>query len=272
MKSRNVEEHAKNLYLMDEYISKNPSLHIEDSPRKVRLIIPLVDKVLGLINKTEINLLDVGGGAGLILDAISLHIEQSHSIKVNKFALDLSPGMLEIQKNRIPSLKKAINEDIRKTSFADKEMDIALMIDVLEHVPGPKEALTELNRISNFVIFRVPLESNLLEWTLNWVTWGKERRSAIETIGHINVYSFKSLKREIEEHTGIIMYFYFANEFEHYRSLKMSVIGRFVKFIASCVFVMSPGLCSLLFNDFVMILARCSPLKKPVTHNIRVRP
>ncbi|MEN4006700.1 MAG: methyltransferase domain-containing protein [Methanobacteriaceae archaeon] len=165
------------------------------------------------------------GGAGLILNGISTHIKERYGIRVNKFALDLSPGMLEIQKKINPDLKTALNEDIRKTSLGNKEIDLTLMIDVLEHIPNSAEALEELKRISKFVIFKVPLEDNLLDKTLNSITRGKSRQQVIETVGHINVYNFKTLKYQISEHTGQVLDSYFTNVFkyvlnsEHYRNI-----------------------------------------------------
>ena len=94
----NIGKYATNLYLTDEYLIKTPTLYDVDSPWKVSKITPLVDRFISYINKGEINLLDVGGGAGLILNAISTYIKESHSVDVNKFALDLSPGILNIQK------------------------------------------------------------------------------------------------------------------------------------------------------------------------------
>jgi SAM-dependent methyltransferase len=259
---KSINEYTKNLYLTDEYIIKNPSLHEEDSPWKVSKIIPLIDKFTGYLNKDEINLLDVGGGAGLILNAVSTYIEKSYGIKVNKFALDLSPGMLEIQKKRNPDLKKALNEDICKTSLSTKEIDLTLMIDVLEHVPNPTEALGEVKRISKFVILKVPLEDNLLLKTLNFVRGGKPRQRAIETIGHINIYNFGKLKHQIEKHTGRILDFYFTNVFDYYRNSehyknKMKMRKKLINFVAAHLFRLSPKLCSLIFNDFVMILVKC---------------
>ncbi len=264
MKSKNINEYVKNLYLTDEYIIKNPSLHEEDSPWKVSKIIPLVDRLIGYINKGEINLLDVGGGAGLVLNAVSIYIEESYGIKVNKFALDLSPGMLEIQKRRNTDLKRALNEDIRKTSLGNKEIDLTLMIDLLEHVPDPKEALEEVKRISDFVIFKVPLEDNLLLRTWNFVKRGEPRQRAIETVGHINVYNFSKLKHQIEKHTGQVLDFYFTNVFdychnsEHYKD-KMTARSKLINFVSRYVFMVSPKLCSLIFSDFVIILVKCSP-------------
>ncbi|MCD5425496.1 MAG: hypothetical protein LRZ92_03415 [Methanosarcinaceae archaeon] len=58
---KNTDEFVKSFYTTDEYITKNPSLHEEDTPWKISKIIPLVDKFIEDINEKEINLLDVGG-------------------------------------------------------------------------------------------------------------------------------------------------------------------------------------------------------------------
>ena len=265
MLSPNIEsinEYVKNLYSTDDYLIKNPSLHEEDSPWKVIKIIPLVDKFIGYFNKNEINLLDAGGGAGLILSGISTYIEESYGTKVNKFALDLSPGMLEIQRKRNPSLKKALNEDIRKTSLGNKEADLTLMIDLIEHIPNPPEAFEEVKRISKFVILKVPLENNLFCRTWNFVRRGKPRQHMIETIGHINVYNFNKLKYQIEKYAGQVLDFYLTNVFDYFRNSehyknKMKIRGKLINFAAAYLFKLSPKLCSLIFTDFVVILVKC---------------
>lgn len=109
----------------------------------------------------KLNILDAGGGAGLILKKIAIEMEKNYSVKVDKFALDLSPRALEIQKKTNPDLKKALNENICNTTLQTKEIDLALLIDVLEHVPDPTLALKEVKRVSKFVIMKVPLEDNL---------------------------------------------------------------------------------------------------------------
>jgi ubiquinone/menaquinone biosynthesis C-methylase UbiE len=258
---KNIDEYVENLYLTDEYIIRNPSLHEEDSPWKISKIIPLVDRLIDYINADEINLLDVGGGAGLILNAVSTYIAESCGTKVNKFAVDLSPRMLEIQKKMNPDLKKALREDIRKTSLGNKEIDLALMIDVLEHVPNPQEALEEVKRISKFVIFKVPLEDNLHFRTWNFAKRGDLRQRRIETIGHINVYTFSKLRHQIEKHTGHVLDFYFTNVFDHYQNSKQykkwGRRGKLINFVSANISKLSPKLCSLIFTDYVMILAKC---------------
>ena len=70
--------------------------------------------------------------------------------------------MLDVQRKNNPDIKQTLNEDIRHTSLRDKHIDLMLMIDVLEHVPNPEEALEEARRGSHFLILKVPLEDNLL--------------------------------------------------------------------------------------------------------------
>jgi ubiquinone/menaquinone biosynthesis C-methylase UbiE len=225
-------------------------------------IIPLIRRFAGILDKDEVNLLDVGGGAGRILKEISSYIEVDCNVRVNKFALDLSPEMLEIQKQNNPDLKKALNEDIQKTSLNDKEVDVALMIDVLEHVPNPKKALEELKRISHFVIFKVPLDNNLFSWIANLISRGKTRKFMIETIGHINAYNVKGLIRQIEKNTGQILNSYFTDSHSYimnaaYYKSKSDPRSRLGNLFAPYVFRLSQELSSLLFGDFFMMLVKC---------------
>lgn len=265
---RKAEEYSTHLYLTDEYVRKHPSIHEEDSAWKVTQIIPLIDSIAEKIGKQGINLLDVGGGAGFILKDVSSYIEQQYGLSVNKYALDLSPGMLEIQKERNPDLERVLNEDIRHTSLRTKEIDITLMIDVLEHVPNAVEALEEVKRISRFAIFKVPLEDNLHLRSLNLLRGGKVRQRKIENSGHINVYRLSTLRSEIEEHTGEILVDRFTNVFEYYRDsdyykAKMRLRDRLLNRGATRLFKLSPRLCSMVFTDFLMVMVECAQAGRP---------
>jgi len=170
--------------------------------------------------------------------------------------------MLKIQNERNVDLKKALNEDICKTSLGDKEIDLTLMIDVLEHVPNPIKALEEVKRISKFIILKVPLENNILLNAMDFITKGKVRQELIETVGHINVYNFNKLNYEIEKHAGYVLDSYYTNVFdyvknsEHYKN-KMSTRSKLMNFVAGHTFKASPKLSSIVFSDFAMILVKC---------------
>ena len=260
MSSEIFEKNIRDLYSGDKYIKKNPSLHEEDSEWKIGKIIPLIDMLIKekYININEINLLDVGGGAGLILREISNYIEKCYNIHVNKYALDLSPGMLAVQEKNNPNAR-LLNEDICRTSLKNKEIDIALMIDVIEHIPSSAKALKELRRISRFAIFKVPLEDSLISNAWNFLKQGKPRQNAIDTIGHINVYNPITLKCQIEQNGGTILNSFFTNVYEYYLKnelydKQMSKENKAINIIASHIFRASPYICSYLFSDFLMIL------------------
>jgi ubiquinone/menaquinone biosynthesis C-methylase UbiE len=249
------------LYSSDQYLKDNPDLFEIDIPFKLNNILPYIDKFAKNINKNEIDLLDVGGGNGIILKRVSDYITNTYGIIVNKYIIDLSPGMILKQCNNNPDIKKCLNENICKTSFGDNEFDLTLMIDVLEHVPQHDIALKELNRISNFVLFKVPLEKNLFFDVMNLITLGKSKELNKQN-GHINLYSPYSLKVTIETFYGkLIGYNYTNMNKELYQRKKYSSgknIGLkmlLIYYIASKTFYFSPKFMSLIITDFIMVLA-----------------
>ena len=253
-------EAKNNIYASGEYICNNPTLDVEDTPWKLSKIIPLADEFVTQFSSTKVKILDVGGGAGLFLKGISDYL-RTKNIKVEQYALDLSREMLEIQKRNNPDIKEIFKGSIEKTSFEDKEIDLVLMIDVIEHVPDAVAALKELRRISKYAIFKVPLENNLYYNFLNLIKTGGLRRDITEKVGHINFYNFKELKKQIAAHTGEILRYYFTNVFEYYLSKdyykRIVAKEKILYTLGKLAFAISPDLCSHLFNDFVVCLVKC---------------
>ncbi len=256
-----MSEEITRFYKTDDYIAKNPSLHEEDSQWKVSKLLPLVESFLTSQQRNEIVLLDVGGGAGAILSEIADRIRRRPNIIVSKYALDLSPGALEVQVARNPDIVRAVSEDIRKTSFVDKEVDLALMIDVLEHVPEPHRALEELKRIAKFVIFKVPIENTLWTKIADSVRGVKRKQEIMASVGHINFYTPHELRSQIERHTGRIMEFRFANTFQPLRSTnlygELGLVQKVPFIIGPTLFSISPSLCVRVFVDSALILVEC---------------
>jgi ubiquinone/menaquinone biosynthesis C-methylase UbiE len=251
---------TNNMYSTGEYIRKNPTLDAEDTTWKITKIIPLVDEFTNQFSEAKVKILDVGGGAGLFLKGISDYLS-SKNIRVEQYALDLSMEMLRIQKENNPDIKTFFEGSIEKTSFDGKEIDLVLMIDVIEHVPDAVQALKELSRISKYAIFKVPLENNLYYNFLNLIKTGGLRRYITEKVGHINFYNFKELKKQIATHTGEIIRYYFTNVFEYYLSKeyhkRIVAKEKILYTLGKLAFTISPGLCSHLFNDFVVCLVKC---------------
>lgn len=252
----------KNFYIEGEYLKKHPSLHKVDSPWKIRKIIPLIDRYINYSKKKEINLLDVGGGAGLILNGVANYFEKYYKIRVNKYALDLNIEMLSIQRGRNPDLNKILNEDLCNTSLKNKEIDLTLMIDILEHIPNPISALEELKRISKFVLFKVPLDNNLAFRVWDFVKRGKIRQFFLENLGHINLFFYSRLMKQIERHLDTILNYFFTNVAEYYLNSpyygsKMHTKGKILNLLSLFINKISPKLSSVVSPDYIMILSKC---------------
>ena len=121
------------IYNDNTYLEYNPTIHIEDSEFKFNNIIKFLEKIK--IQDKKIKILDIGGGAGIIGKMV-MEFFLVRGINVIFDCLDLSAEMLKIQKENNPKINKLLNcslEDCR-----EKDYDLILMIDVIEHIPKKK--------------------------------------------------------------------------------------------------------------------------------------
>ena len=168
--------------------------------------------------------------------------------------------MIDVQRKNNPDIKQSLNEDVHHMSLTDKHIDLTLMIDVLEHVPNPEEALEEARRVSHFLILKVPLEDNLLLRTWNLIHGGEPRRRNARLIGHINNYNYRKLRSQIEKHAGKIVDHYYTNVFQYlaqWDHTRLPLRHRIQNSAGGTLFRFSPAMTSLIFFDYVMVLVRC---------------
>ncbi len=259
------QQDSTKLYRSDEYLRQYPDMFERDSRWKLSRLSPLLDKWVTLNGYNSpganITIMDVGGGSGLLFSKICAYLQKQHNLKINKIALDLSPAGLKLQQQNNPDIKKLLQEDICNCSLPDKEVDLTLMIDVLEHVPDPQAALRELSRISQYVLFKVPLEDNWLLNTANRRNRGMTRKLLAEKLGHINTYNMKTLLNDIRSSGGTI------------KSCKMSGVYGFMlknkvhrnelpgmeKWICRVCRIMHhvyPALTAKIYTDFALVLVK----------------
>jgi len=252
------------VYQSDEYLRRFPDAFREDTAWKLSKIRPLLDLwVLGLpAGQRQVSVLEVGGGAGLVLRGAAEYLRDRHGLAVAKQALELSPGMLALQRENNPDLVGAYQEDIARTSLGDKGIDLVLLIDVLEHLSDPAGALAELRRIGRYVLFKVPLEAHWATRLSNVLNRGQTRRRLAQGLGHVNLYTAATLRRQIERHLGPVRHFRYANAFAYAQSradLRAGLNGwlrRLNRFCAA-VHPVWPGLASRFYTDFALVLAAC---------------
>jgi SAM-dependent methyltransferase len=240
-------------YATDEYLRRNPSLHEEDSPWKIQRVMPLVELFVKLHGSKSVRILDVGGGAGLILQAIGEKLKYNHGVVVLKYAMDLSPLMLTRQKRNNPDLQATFNVDLCKNSLDNKFADLVLMIDVVEHIPDSDKALNEISRIGKFAILNIPLEKNVIEFIWNVMSNGTFRRSKIASVGHIHTYTYASALKQINRRCGSMFVYYLTDP----KPWPTDYKNRIRDYAVARMFKLSPKISSLLFGaSYLMVLVK----------------
>jgi SAM-dependent methyltransferase len=250
---KSVPSTIEQFYANDEYVRRNPSLHKRDSPWKIEKVMPLIMLFAKLNKSKSVKLLDVGGGAGIILKAIGEKLKRDYGVNVLKYAMDLSPLMLTHQKRNNPDLQATFNVDLCKNRLDNNFADLVLMIDVVEHIPDSDKALNEVGRIGKFVIFNIPLEKNVIEFVWNVMSYGTFRRSRISSIGHIHTYTYSSALKQIKNRCGDIVNYYLTDP----KPWPFDFKNRIRDYLVARAFKLSPRISSLLFGaSSLMVLVK----------------
>ena len=192
-----------NIYQDGTYIYNNPSLHEEDSEYKLNYIFKLMKKVS--FHGQMVRVLDVGGGAGIISARVcGLLAKQGYQVECHAF--DLSEDMLAKQKNNNPFITLATSdfEQIRKNG----EYQLALLIDVIEHIDDNKSFADEINYLAKYLIYNIPLERNLMDWLRNIYMSGRYYPLQTSSLGHVHFFSASSAQRFVRSHHQILCSFF----------------------------------------------------------------
>ncbi len=130
------------------------------------------------------SVIEIGAGEGSILKRLS-DLDFAQEL----YALEISPTGIEAIKNRnIPRLKECSLFDGCNIPYDNKKFDLAVLSHVIEHVEYPRTLLYEAKRIAEYVFVEVPVED----------TMRLSRDFVFDRVGHINVYSHKTIRRLIQ--------------------------------------------------------------------------
>jgi len=136
----------------------------EAAIRKIEAIFEGMPDILALEIKTMI---DFGCGYGRALHccAEKLGVEKAYGFDYSGMAIEYAVnnfGSDKIQYNQLETLET--EENIRKIQsvVGGGKVDCILLIDLLEHVPDCKKLITELSKITNYFIIKLPVEESIL--------------------------------------------------------------------------------------------------------------
>jgi SAM-dependent methyltransferase len=182
------------IYRDGTYLRNNPTLHGEDSEYKFAYIQQLLARCA--FAGPSVRVLDIGGGSGGIAALVCQHLV-NQGLQVECHAFDLSPEMLAQQRANNPYNTLATSDfgQIRKQRY-----DLALLIDVIEHIPDNGPVADDVDQIAQHIIYNIPIERNLVDWLRN--LYMKRRYYALQTesLGHVHFYSYGGAKRFVRAH------------------------------------------------------------------------
>lgn len=168
----------------------------EDSGRIASMLVDrFYDAVRSLLEPSLVDctsLHEVGCGAGYS----TLRLRQWIPDAVDVSASDVTDSLVEKARARNPEIR------IEKRSayaldFPDKSIDVLVMMEVLEHLERPADALLELARVARkHVLVSTPREP--LWRVLNFAR-GKYMGALGNTPGHINHWSSKGLRKTVSK-------------------------------------------------------------------------
>lgn len=166
-------------YVGHEYGALHPGWHEEDAASKADDIVPFVERAVR--GSREVRLVDIGCGTGTVVALTKRALERGGRHTVQAVGVDPAP---------VPLSDDAVLEGVARvvgTDVGDAErFDVALLIDVLEHLDNPRACLIDLRRVANHVVVRQPLLDSLGTYRHSLY---REQRTKW---GHINYWNHRS--------------------------------------------------------------------------------
>jgi SAM-dependent methyltransferase len=166
---------AGSIYKSGEYLAHNPTWHVEDSEWKA-------SKVLQALERLKIapaSLCDIGCGAGEVLRQLHSHLP------VCKFTgYEISPQAYALAKERQVHGLEFHLTDILEPGEGRPHYDVALALDVFEHVADYYSFLTNMKGLADTKIFHIPLD-----WTIEATLRPKLLKKGRDELGHIHYFN-----------------------------------------------------------------------------------
>ena len=168
---------STNIYDNQTYLESNPNWHIEDSPYKVSL-------VLKAIKRNDIkfmNMIDIGCGAGAVTNLLS-----------EKYPNKQFQGV-DVSNDASNFWKDGKNGNLKFSGDSDDYFDLAICLDVFEHVEDYMGFLKNIKSKAKFFIFNIPLDMSVIKLVSPGL------RHARENVGHLHYFNSFTALATLEE-------------------------------------------------------------------------
>lgn len=186
----------QNQYTDGSYLATNPSWHAEDASWKL-------SHILRVLKQAQVSrlarVLDGGCGSGDIIKAWAKKAPQTQFV-----GWDISPQAHALAVKNAPENVRFICADEPPAG----PFDLALAIDVIEHVENPGAWLKQLAARAPLLVLHVPLDLSVRSFLFPSLL-ARERKA----VGHIHFFTARSLRKFLKESNCQILSFHYTNKY-----------------------------------------------------------
>jgi cyclopropane fatty-acyl-phospholipid synthase-like methyltransferase len=188
------------LYTSGEYLEKNPTWHVEESPWKAK-------QVIRMLRKDQIapkTICEVGCGAGEVLKQLQKYMGDDCFL----WGYEISTQALELSKSRANERLHFKLADLRQEK--DAFFDLILVMDVIEHLEDYFSFLRGIKSKGQYKILHIPLDLSM-----QTIVRSHGLLNVRRSYGHIHYFT-KEIALQMLNDVGydVIDYFYTARAVE----------------------------------------------------------
>lgn len=237
----------KSIYTDGTYLQANPGWHGQDAHWKLMHVLRALEQA-GVAEQVR-SVCDVGCGSGELIKEWARRQPQ-----LRFTGCDISPQAHSLCLKGAPGNVHFVHG----AKTGGTHFDVALAIDVLEHVPDPQVFLNYLETQADLFVLHVPLDLSLRS-VIKPEILEEERR----TVGHIHFYTAPYLKRLLRARGYTILSWHYTNKYVErppVLTLLRSRIGMWIRRAAH--FLMPRAWAAWLVGGYsVMTVIRCNKQK-----------
>jgi len=196
-RDQEIREMIEELYTSGEYLKKNPTWHVGESPWKAR-------EILRMMARNKIapkTICEIGCGAGEILRLLQKKLGSECIF----WGYEISPQAFELCQSRGNERLHFKLGDI--TQEQDVPFDLILVMDVLEHMEDYFSFLRAIQSKSQYKIFHIPLDISVRSVLLGHFN---EYR---DNYGHVHYFTKETALRRLHDVGYQVLDYSYTTEF-----------------------------------------------------------
>lgn len=231
-------------YVLNDYMKKNHSYHIEDSEFKWSNFSNILKKSNFDFSNIK-SIADIGCGSGQIL--VEAKKSNLFNNQCSLEGYDINPDAIKLAKSNSNQIS-FFNKDFIDLKINNK--DIIIVSDVFEHIQDTYNFLTKLKEKGKFFLFNIPLEISLF----SMIRKKNIFEHSFNNVGHLHFYTKKTSILLLKS-TGyeILNYNFVNNRFKEFKDNK-KIFSFLVNIPQYFLQIFSKNLACTIFGGYSLVV------------------